>query len=125
MTLDDRWKVVKKHHLCFVGFDDAHTAKTCKSNQCENCSLPHHSLLHKDEGYISQSKMPSRVKIPSPSGNTTVPKQVEGKPENAACTNNKNALLYLKETHRNDEKVAVMLLKAAISSRWSPAGKSR
>ena len=48
MDVQQRWDVVKEHHLCFCCLGIGHGSRQCELKRgCNRCSLPHHILLHK------------------------------------------------------------------------------
>ena len=50
MTVDEQWKFVKEHRLCFVCFGTYHISKDCDTTlKCEKCRELHHVLLHRSE----------------------------------------------------------------------------
>ena len=100
MTENDRWNLAREHRLCFLCLKSSHVTKTCNNSGKERykkCSLPHHSLLHK------QGDTPAKILV-----GTIATKK--------SCTKDNSPLIrtmgYLKENQLSRDQMCVMKMKA-------------
>ena len=90
MTVDERWKFVKEHRLCFVCFETYHISKDCNATlKCRKCQELHHVLLHRSEKAHPDGVLPKSRSI-------------------------ENRLRHLRKTIATDSKVGLMILTAIV-----------
>ena len=84
----ERWKIARKHELCYICLLKGQARKNCTSqNRCNQCNRKHHSLL--DFSPRFEEKQKSRIL--NVSNGTTVPQNTSN------C--NKASLLMNKNSH--------------------------
>ncbi|CAH2218177.1 jg24405 [Pararge aegeria aegeria] len=47
-SVEERWKLVVSHRICFKYLQGRHRKDHCKKPPCKTCKYPHHSLLHSE-----------------------------------------------------------------------------
>ncbi|XP_058987179.1 uncharacterized protein LOC131806656 [Musca domestica] len=84
-TPADRYKVMKRHHLCINCLRNDHEVKNCDSKRrCSKCNKSHHTLLHRDDITSSNSNRTSTVTSNAPRNSSATPSTVPPNSENCA-----------------------------------------
>ncbi|XP_058976757.1 uncharacterized protein LOC131801808 [Musca domestica] len=70
----DRYKVMKRHHLCINCLRYGHEIKKCDSKRrCSKCNKAHHTLLHREDFTLGNSTPTSTVTSNVPQNSSSSP----------------------------------------------------
>lgn len=91
-SVNERYSQLRRYGLCFNCMKKGHRAGECTStNSCQRCSKRHHTMLHKDGAWMSETS-PATTAIDAPNPNNELRWQ-SGRSETSSVAAKKSTLL--------------------------------